>query len=142
MARIYRTSDRIPVRIDDIEVKLSPLSRHQKAEVTKLISGFSRGDITSTQEGVVLAIRMSLKEIKGVEYSDGTPYKLEFDEEGLITEECIEELLNLEMSQKLTMVCSNLMTGIPSQFTYESGEPIEGVERIDTGEESSESKKT
>ncbi len=33
MARIYRLSDRITVKVDDLIFKLAPLSTHQKTEI-------------------------------------------------------------------------------------------------------------
>ena len=131
MARIYKVTDRIEVKIDDITVKLAPLTLPQKTEINQLMAqGTVKRDYKLIQEGITKSIQYSLKHIGGVEDGDGIPYKLTFDEQGLVTEECINDLYNLEMHKKLVMVCSSLVQSIPSNFTDQHGNPVDGVEFV------------
>lgn len=132
MSRIYKRSDRIVVRIDGITVRLAPLSLMQKTEIQQaMINGSTRGDLQEATRGVVLALKYSIKGMEGVEDSDGAAYKLEMDEAGDLTDECISDLFNLEMKDKLAMVCGQMVNAIPaSHFTNEKNEALEGVEIV------------
>lgn len=130
MARIYKRTDRISVRIDDVVVKLAPLTLDQKTEIQQaMLQGRSKADIREATRGIALAIKYSLKGIEGVEDSDGNPYKLEFSGEEL-TSACVDNLMNMELTKKLAMVCAAMVNGIPSFFTDENQEPLEGVEIV------------
>lgn len=126
MARIYRTTDRITLKVDDLEIKVSPLSYHQKSDVQRLLSeGLKKNDEIKMNEGLILAIRHSLKSIKGLEDVDGNEYKLE-SEDGMLTEACVADLLNIEASPKLITICSQILNGIPKDFNIEGVSFTEG----------------
>lgn len=128
MAKIYRRSDRIAVKVDDITVHLAPLTLHQKTDVQQaMIAGRMQTDIKEASRGIALSIKYAVKGIDGVECADGKPYTLEFNGDDL-TDACVDDLLNLELVQKLAMICGALANGIPSEFTDSKGNPIEGVE--------------
>lgn len=131
MAKIYKRSDRIPVKIDDIQIVIAPLGLEQKTEIQDCMArGHIKRDYALLQKAISDAIRYAVKDISGVEDAEGNPYKLTFDEAGNLTEECVSDLYNLEMHPKLVMVCSALVKRIPQQFTDELGVPLEGVEII------------
>jgi len=125
MAKIYRRTDRITVQVDDITVKLAPLSLSQRME---LQAYFTSGDLKEMMKGTKEVLKMTLKDMQGVEDSDGKKYELEF-EDGSITEDCCEDIFNLEHSQKLLSVCSSLMSGVPAEgkVVDGNGKEIEGV---------------
>lgn len=129
MARIYRLSDRIKVKIDDITVTISPLSNHQKAEIQTQLLGLHRGDLHAATKGMLLSMKYAVKDIEGLEDADGE-YKCQFDENGHITDETLEDLYNLENSVKLLQVCQELVSGVPKEFRDKDGVPIEGVEVV------------
>jgi hypothetical protein len=134
MARIYRKTDRIPVKIGDIVVQLAPLTIHQKTEVQQtLLQSRINGDIREATRGITLAIQYSLKGISGLVDSDGNPYALKFSND-ILEEECVSDLLNMEFHDKLTLVCIGLVKGVPTEFTDENGKPIEGVEVVKPAE--------
>ena len=118
MKKIYKRSDRIAVQIDDITVRLAPLTFDQKNEIQQsMLDGRSKNDLAALSKGITLAMKYSLRGIEGVQDSDGQPYKLALDEAGNLTDSCIDDLLNLESKEKLTLVCMSLLRGIPEQFT-------------------------
>lgn len=124
MATIYRTSDRIKVKIDDIVLTLAPLNYHQKSRVQNLILEKGQmGALDSTK----LAVKYALKDIEGVETLDGAKYKLEFGEDGL-SDECLDDLFNLEQTMKLSSICMSLLNGVPKEFIDPmTNKPMEGV---------------
>ena len=138
MKKIYKRSDRVSVAIDDITVKLAPLTFDQKNEIQQcMLDGRAKNDIAILSKGITLAMRYSLKGIEGVQDTDGQPYKLTADTAGNLTDECIDDLLNLENKEKLTLVCMALLRGIPDQFSDEKGLPIVGVSFATTSSEGS-----
>lgn len=108
MARIYRTTDRIPLDFGEgLKITISPLSRAQKQEVQQLLLNTSK-----MVEGAALAIKYSVKDIEGVENFDGEQYQLNFNPDGSLTDDCVDELLNMSQSTKLSTVCVGLLGGI------------------------------
>ena len=123
---IYRLEDRIEVKVDELTFKLAPMLSHIKEEAKALL--VAKKDI----EGSKLCIKHSVKDIKGVELSDGSKYKLEFEGDAL-TDKCIEELFNIEIEtrDKLRLACSLLVNGIPAEFINPSNKkPIKGVKIV------------
>lgn len=125
MARIYRTTDRVEVKLGEITVKIAPLSLEHKNHVQKLmLDGQKNQDLQKLNDALLLAVKHCLKDIKGVQDSDGNDYHLEFNE-GLLTDNCINDLLNMEESQNLLKVCSAFVSGIPKSFNIEGVEIVE-----------------
>ena len=76
------------------------------------------------------ALQCSLKEVEGIEESDGSKYELEM-EEGIVSKECMNDLLNLEESQEMQLVAISLLNGIPKEFQNPvTGDKLEGVEFV------------
>ena len=112
MAKIYRLSDKISYKIGDVEVKISPLSLQDKQTLHEYMIKGQIGDSKALLEGSMFAIKASVKSISGLEDLDGNEYKLEFDGKYL-TDECISDLMNLQESNKLIALCSQLIAGVP-----------------------------
>jgi hypothetical protein len=124
--KIYRTTDKIPVKIDSIEFKISPLNYHQKAAVQAEILKAEQGNPMAIMAAARLAIKYSLKEVSGITDSKDQPYELEFDSEGL-TDQCVDDLLNADADQRLQLVCMTLLQGQPKHPVDAQGQPIKGI---------------
>jgi len=125
--KIYRTTDRISVKIDDVTIKLAPLTLLQKSEIQTYLAEASKGKGQSGLQGAMLAVKYSLKDIKGVEDQDGNPYELKFDGD-VLADECVEELLNSEISDKMMITCSTLAVSIRDTIINPiTNKPLEGV---------------
>ena len=108
MAKIFRLSDRIPLDFGGgLVVTISPLSRQQKQEIQSLLLSTDR-----MVEGASLAIKYAVKDIQGVEDADDNAYELQKDDAGHLTDECVEDLLNMQQSTKLSTICVNLLSGV------------------------------
>jgi len=126
MARIYKLSDRIPVKIHDLEIEISPLSFEQKSVCQSLIMS---GD---HMKAAVYALQSCLKSVKGVENADGSPYELLMDGDK-VKSECIDDLLNLSESTEMQYVAMSLIQGIPKIFVDPITEkPIKGVSFVNS----------
>jgi hypothetical protein len=131
MARIYKRTDRIAVKIDSLTVKLAPLTLDQKTEIQQaMILGRTKADIKEASRGIALSLKYAVKGIEGLEDSDGNVYKLEFDKDLNLKDSCIDDLMNLELTPKLAMVCAAMVNGVPKSFSDNEGNALEGVEVV------------
>ncbi len=125
---IRKTSDIIRLKIGELTVKVSPLSRIQKAEVQALIS---RGTIEDALAGTSLALKYAVKDVEGLQLEDGSKYELAKDEAGNLDDETLDDLMNAEFGEKITYVALNLLSNVPSEFTNpNTGEKLKGVKVI------------
>lgn len=124
MAKIYRTTDIIPINIDGLLVNISPLTFEQKMDIQAEIL---KGSPQSAMSAAALAVKSSVKSISGVENQDGSPYEVALVNNKM-SDECWNDLQNIEQAQKLIMVCLNLINGIPKDFSDpNTGKPLQGV---------------
>ena len=127
---IYRKQDRVSVNIDGIEIKVRPLSHNQKTILQGHMMKAVGGDMDAAMISVRQSIKFSLKEIKGIFYiddeGDKREYQLEF-ENGELTDECIDDVLNMPISSKLNSVCASLLQGVPDKILDNKGKEIEGI---------------
>lgn len=136
MSIIYRVTDKVKVNIDDIEIKISPLTYLQKQEVQELMQkAVTEGNMKYAMEGTICAIKYSLKSIKGIKTRDGEEYELELEDKK-VSDNCIDDLLNMKYSQKISAVCTSLVNGVGTQFVIDpnTNEPLEGVKFEDDEE--------
>lgn len=127
MAVVYRKQDRIKVKIGSLVVKLAPLSYREKSEAQSMIM---KNDPQAAMDGSIYAVRCAVKEIEGIKLPDGSKYELQFEND-MLTEECVDDLTNLEENDSLFVACLALLNGIPKKFINPvTGEEIEGVKII------------
>ena len=115
MARIYKTTDKITYKLGDIEVKISPLSVEDKMIITEYMTEAEKGSLRAMMGGSIHAIKSCVKDITGIENEDGSPYKLEFDGVHL-SQNCIDTLMNIEISNKLIQLCTSFVSGVPTNL--------------------------
>lgn len=124
MVKIYRTTDKITIKIDSIVFKVSPLSFEQKSIIQSSLIG---GDTMAIVKAAKDAIKYAVKDISGVQNMDGSAYELEFDGE-VLSDSCVDDLLNIDQHDKLSLVCTTLLNGIPKEFSDpQTGEKIKGI---------------
>lgn len=128
MSRIYRTTDRIKVTIDDVEFKIAPLTLGQKKEIQSyLYKSVSEKDLLAAQDAAILAIKYAVKGVKGLLDSNNEEYQIK-SEDNKLHDDCIDELLNIKMSDKLAAVCTSLVHGINTEIIdHSTGKKIEGI---------------
>jgi hypothetical protein len=130
MSKIYRTTDRLPVAIGNIEFKISPLSFQQRSEIQSHLQKANAGDMMEAMQGSFLALKYAVKEIKGIETFDGKKYKLLFETDGekSLTDDCVNDLMNLECFPKISTMSVALINGVPDKA------PMEGITLLYNGE--------
>jgi hypothetical protein len=141
---IYKKSDKVSISIEGIDFKISPLTFHQKNELQQHMIKAVQGDMEEAMLSVRKSLRFCVKDIKGVFYMDEAgdkrEYQLEF-EEGQLTDDCLDELLNLPISSKLNSVCAAMLQGVPDKILDREGNEIEGIKIKKLGAKPGKSKK-
>lgn len=131
MARIYRSTDKLMVKIgDSVQVTIAPMDYKTKNEVQSLmVESRKTSKLELANEGMRLALKSSVKGITGLVDGDGQPYALSF-ENNVLADSCINDLLNCEVTNELVFITSSLVNGVPSQFKDLQGNPLSNVEII------------
>lgn len=107
--KIYRLSDRVPLRVKGLTFWLAPLSYEQTKELRSLVKMTAGAEKLDPMVLASMSVRMSLKDVEGLENHDGTPYVLEFGPDGLMTQECFDEIvMGCEATPELMDVVSKL----------------------------------
>lgn len=133
--KIYKTTDKIKIKINDLFFYLSPLSYKQKIDLQNLLVQ------KREMEASIMAVRMSLKDVEGLETSTGEKYELSFENE-LVSEDSIDDILNLQGSSSLQLASIHFMTGVPKEILNPvTGLPIEGVKIVGLSDESKKKKR-
>lgn len=140
--KIYRTSDRLQLKIEDIVFYVSPLDYATKMSIQDLGLKAAKGSMESAMEMFSLVLKRSVKGVKGIENQDGSAYELEKDENGNLTDECVNDLLNSSCGERLTIAAGRLLRGVPdeSELRDDKGNVIEGVSFLSGNGESLSSK--
>lgn len=133
MAKVFKRSDRIAVKVGDLTFKLAPMTIDQKTECQQaFLKGNSKADLKELTKGIILSLKYSVKSVDGLVDANDEPYKVSLDDKGNLTDECIDDLLNLQTGKQLTQICASLTNGIPSEFIDDNGNKLEGVEILKT----------
>ena len=128
MALLLRKSDRVKVKIDELELEMAPLSFAAKMEINEVLIGASENDLGASMKASRIAMKHAIKSIKGIECLDGSKYELELEGD-LLSDECVDDLLNLEHCPKLMIASTSFLKDIPTEIVDPStGKKLEGVE--------------
>lgn len=111
MICIPRLTDKIPVKVGDMKLFVSPLSVDHKMKIasfTKMDKGEERPDALKI---ALHTIKYALKGMEGVCNLDGTPYQLDFESDGSLTDTCLSEISNVLNNDKLAAACISVGNG-------------------------------
>lgn len=132
MAKIYKSTDKIKLKLGELQISVSPLTFYQKSEIQLILQeAASKKDPMGLMKAAFVCVKYAVKEIHGVETADGSQYELEFDGD-VLSDECVNDLFSLEESEKLSLVCINLLQSRYSKFIDPNTQEIlKGVEIIE-----------
>ena len=129
MSVVYRTSDRLKVKVGGLVFKISPLSKYQKEKIQTLSIE------NKLMESAAEAIKCAIKGVDGLTTMNGDDYDLEFDDNKELTDASVDDLMNLGEISELATVCASLLNGIPKEFIDPyTGKKLKGVSWIKSGE--------
>jgi hypothetical protein len=125
--KIYKCSDKIDINVDGITITVSPLTYGQKMNLNNMLLSASQGDTQAAMDVIIATFKASIKGIKGLENEDGSEYKVNMID-GELSQDNIDDLLNLPMSNKISALCSSLLYGAPKDKILDmNGNVIEGI---------------
>ncbi len=124
---VYRNTDRVTLKIHDVTFSVKPLTYKEKADITSTISLDGGMQTEDTMSSVQKIMKYSVKEVKGINYPDGSPLKLKFDDKNHLEEDSIDELLNMEITTDLTTALYSFMQGVPKKIVGIDGKKMDHV---------------
>lgn len=106
---IFKTTDRIPVKMGEVTLWLSPMEFGQKVAIQGAVKMKSGAEITDGFKVALLTLKFCVKEIQGLFNSDGSPFECEFEEGGnVLTDACANDLLQMDSAKSLIRACNSL----------------------------------
>lgn len=129
MLKIFKPTDRIELKIDEVTFSLRPLTYEERMEIVGhdvMKSGEIHEDMSHKMYTV---LKKCVKGIKGIQYADGSEYELEFDE-GELAGSCVSDLMGSEMAPKILLSAAAYLNGVSNGKLIHpaTGEIINGVE--------------
>lgn len=128
--KILRLSDRLTIRVGEVEIELAPLTLFQRQEMLECVEKHDGVDVQNIRKATITAMKYSVKGIKGIETLDGEEYKLSFDAHGNLTDDCVTELLSTEVSDTMVLASYSMIYGMPTEIRDSEGKLVEGVEVV------------
>lgn len=118
--KVYRVTDRIPIRIGEVTVKLGPLHQWQKQELSSFQLMDEGHQVEELAKANFYLIKASVKHVEGIEYATGGVFKCEFEDDtcSMLTDECANELLTTELKESLVVSCYAILNSIPKEICY------------------------
>lgn len=117
--KIYKMSDRIPVKFGDVVVYFGILNKDQKAHInscTEIIDGMREVNVT---DATWYSVKYGVKSIKGVEYASGGEFELQFEEDKMsLTDDCVNELLTMDIRDNLYVAALQFKNGPPDKVVH------------------------
>jgi hypothetical protein len=116
---IHRKSDRIPVDFigdndDKVTAYFTPLTMAEKNLIIAAVPQNTE-DVSGVLSFSRMVIKATLKGISGIKCVDGSDYSLTM-EDGKVTDDCLDEIMNLPDLFQKTMLVSNLfLQGVPRE---------------------------
>jgi hypothetical protein len=127
--KIYRTTDLIPIKIGSAIFKVSPLDFGQKMELQETYSKEKGTVVQYALDKLKLLFKYSIKDVQGVKLASGGDYKVSFDENGHLDEQCIEDMCNIGCGTELsTVLWGFVKRGFGGKPVDVEGNIIEGIE--------------
>lgn len=131
MTIIYRKSDLVDIEIDDLTFKIKPLSYMERVDIMSTLSNEGGKVIENAAKATFLTMKYGIKKVSGAKLADGTDYEIGLDADGNISEESIDDLLNLKISANLGLCLHNFLNGVPEEIIDpNTGEVIKGVKLV------------
>jgi len=128
---IYKTTDKVWIEIGDVQFAFSPLSLQDKQKVFAEGKAL-QGEVEQMQFAKRL-LALTLKDCKNIQLPDGSEYRFNFNANGELADENINDLLNTDLAGLLIETTSSLLQGVPSGeavINPGSGLPIAGVKLL------------
>lgn len=109
---IYRHGDLIPVRVGPVTFWLTPMKWDHRRKMSSMITMQGGKEQEDIIHKIFLSLKYSVRKIEGFKLADGSDYQVEMDENGDITDECVNEIFQMEGFPKLSGIAIRFITEI------------------------------
>lgn len=134
MTIIYRKNDLISLKIGDLTFNVKPMTYIERVEVMTCLSNVEGTVVENAAKATFLAMKYTIRKLDGAFLVGGEKYKVEIAEDGYISDESIDDLLNIEQSGNLGKALHNFLKGVPAKLIDpRTGKELEGVEIVNQG---------
>ena len=113
---VNRQSDRIPIKIKGVTFFIKPLSFGEKSKISSTITVSGGSQTENILDSMRLVLKYSVKDVKGLKYSNGEALQLMFLEDKTLTDDSIDELLSMEITGELNAALFQFLQGIPEKI--------------------------
>lgn len=107
--KIYPITARIPIKVGDVTFWVAPLTHEGRLELTQFIVRSGGAEYKADLKYCMKCLQLSLKKIEGITWYDDTEYQLRFDDNGIILDECMNEISQFLGSASAAMAASSLL---------------------------------
>lgn len=116
----------------EVQIIVQPLRYKQKTLINSQCVSFKEGETFIDQSiSIFLVLKHSIKDVKGLNGPSGKPFKLKFEkveEFEVLTDECVEALINCELGYVLNFYANDAITSTPhSIINPATGKLVVGV---------------
>lgn len=131
MTIIYKSTDLIDLKIQDLVFSIRPLRYKQRVDIMSCLSNQSGTIVENAAKATFLTMKYTIRKVTGAFLLDGSPYEIELGEDDNVSDDCIDDLLNMASDSKLGPALHNFLKGIPSKLIDpNTGEELKGVEIV------------
>jgi len=127
---VYRATDRIKIIIGEVTLIVKPLSYKDNNDWLGCITSQGGTQLENALKGLSILMRATIKEIDGVVFTDGEKFSLVFDENGQLSEDSVDTLLNMEIFGDIRDLMIALTRGIPKDMRDNAGNILEHIKII------------
>lgn len=128
MSKILKMSDRLKIKVGEVEFLIAPLNQLQKIEITECTKIDKSGnEVFDFIRAQTLLVKYGLKGISGVVDDDGEEYKLEFEGDHL-TDDCVSEVFTIKEKEKYVTSHFQCLNEFPDKLVDPfTGKKYQGV---------------
>jgi len=111
----------------DMEVTLRKLKLQEQKELQQHVFAAQGGQLSQIFDAGVFALKHCIMDFKGLVDEDGKEYEIQKDKNGYLTDETVEDLLSLPVSQELISTAFQTATTTPEAILDAEQKPIKEI---------------
>lgn len=115
---VVRNSDRISFKVkhnkDEIELIFRPLTNAEKGELAQFTDIEGGAEMVNRSKALALILKKTILKVKGFRDLDGNEWEPTRDEDGLLTDDSVDVLLNTPVYGRISVIGWNLLNSVPS----------------------------
>jgi hypothetical protein len=132
----YSAKSRFELKYPKIGISfiISPLNYNQRVEILALSQSVLGGqNIEDFSKAIFRYVKFMVKDVKGINDEKGNPFVCQLDENNNLKDECVDDLLNLQINPGITDMLAQFVNGIPTELVDLEGKVIKEVKLISPG---------